>query len=504
MKKILYFILITNIYAQPFFNTNDNKGSSEKLTVEERLEKIEQKLSSQENDIEEKKKTDEKQDKDIQELLKENIEFHGYFRTGADGNLREGNKRAYDRAKNLVGRWGNEYDTNFNFNLSKKFILNNKAWSKVHFQIENWNNTYNNGFRDNDKLNLTNLYLEMGELPIFKGRFKDSTIVAGKRGWDGVIVDPIDYYYQDIGGTGFGINNIRIGKGNLSLAYISADFDDKTQHAYKSNNPHLGTYKGTMDVGGTIRGYKGRYAYKDIVTELMYAHAVDHNNVDKTYNDIYGKKFESTRNTADQGVYAGIYYNPKNFFGLKGWGQHYLQFSNGVLAGNNGIGRLNTPGNMLAHKESKAYQLGVGGLVNVSSKLNVMPTFRIAYTENVDSRDKEITASGKYIPSVLEKNNKLIGFNVRPIYTINPYVDLWIDAGLGKITSTAYNDDEWKGKYYKVSAGPQLRYSIGYAETTVKAYLTYIGEDIQQKDKVESTKKSSSDLIGGLQFVAWW
>lgn len=354
MKKVLLLLSLITSLAH---------ANTETLSLEERLEKLEQKLYQVEKEQQEKAE-EEKQEKLA--FNNDKVEMHGYFRTGADGNMREGNKRAYDRAKNIVGRWGNEYDTNFNFNLSRKFTLPNQAWSKVLIQVENWNNSYNNSL-DGTDLNVTNLYLEMGNLPIFTGAFEEATVIAGKRGWDGVIVDPMDYYYQDIGGTGVGIDKIKFLNGYLNLAYISADFDDETQHGYYSVGDIAENiyYKGDMDIAGTIRGYKARYNQNDIALEVMYAHAVDHSSVGLTGDE----KTKFTRETADDGFYTGLYYNPKNFFGLKGWGQHYLQFSTGVLAGDNGIGRLNTVGNMLAHRDSKAYQLGLGGLVNINEKL---------------------------------------------------------------------------------------------------------------------------------------
>ncbi|WP_300343127.1 carbohydrate porin [Fusobacterium sp.] len=482
MKKIL--ILISIISSLTYAN-NDF------LTLEERLERLEQKLHQVEED---QAKKVEKEERDRVAYNNDKVEFHGYFRTGADGNIKEGNKRAYDRAKNIVGRWGNEYDTNFNFNLSRKFTLPNQAWSRVLIQVENWNNIYNNSIGDTE-LNVTNLYLEMGNLPFMTGNFKEATIIGGKRGWDGVIVDPIDYYYQDIGGTGIGIDKIKFLNGYLNLAYISADFDDKTQHSYILGVPENGYYKENRETAGTIRGYKARYSQGDLSLEMMYAHAVDHNNVGKTFSDVWGNKIETTRNVADNGVYAGLYYNPKNFFGLKGWGQHYLQFSTGVLAGDNGIGRINTPGNMLAHKDSKAYQLGLGGLVNLNEKTNMLVTFRTNYVDKVDSRDQQFNGD-KIESSILNKESSLISLNLRPIYTLNQFLDLWLDTGIGKIESKTYKGDTWEGNYYKVSAGPQIRYSIGFAETTIKAYVTYISED--------TTNGKVDDIITGLQFVAWW
>lgn len=461
-------------------------------TIEKRVEKLEAIIKKQDEDI----KVLEKKD------YFDKLEFHGYFRTGTDGNLRDSNRRVWDSSKNLIGRWGNEYDTYVVWSLSRKFTMDNGAWSKVKIELENWNNFYNQtvGEEANQKINLADLTLQMGDLSIFTGIFKESVITAGKTGWNNEIVDILDYYFQDIDGTGVGIDKIKLSDGYLNLAYISADFEDKINQYYTETLTPIYDL-GQVKTSGTIRAFKGMYTQNDISLEVMYANSPDHDGM-KYFGVNETEVYK--RDAAADGVYTGVYYKPKNFFGLKGWGQHYLQYSNGVLAGS-GLGRLNTVGNMLAHKSSQAYQLGLGGGYNIAEKVTLLSALRAAYTEKMDAREYQINPNTKdEWKTGFADTQREIGLTLRPIYTLNNFVDLWLEAGIGNINYKTYNDIENDILIYKVSVGPQLRYSIGYAETTIRAYVTYINEH-RKVDYSNSTEKNKrNDLIAGFQMSAWW
>ncbi|MGL4989164.1 MAG: carbohydrate porin, partial [Cetobacterium sp.] len=133
-KKLMILLgsilLVSGVSAA---QTNQQKLNSE---FEERLRKLEV------NSYEEDQKLETKME-DMKKFRLENLpEFHGYFRTGSDGNFKDSYKRTYDRNKNLIGRWGNEYDSYTNFVFSKKYNLDNGVWSKITLEFDNWNNSY--------------------------------------------------------------------------------------------------------------------------------------------------------------------------------------------------------------------------------------------------------------------------------------------------------------------------------------------------------------------------
>lgn len=508
MKKFLLVSLLCTL-ALPTLAEEKN------LTLEQRIENLEKIIEEQNKELKKQKLNIKKNEKKLSLATQEKpknddgeLQFHGYLRTGAEGNLKHGNKSSYSKFKEYVGRWGNEYDTNFNINLSKKFYQSNGAWTKLAVQLESWSDNYDNSVGDDSKIDLTQLYIEMGNVPMFSGAFKDSVLVAGKKKWDDQQVEVLDYYYQDVAGTGLGIEKIKLWDGDLSFAYITNDFKDG-EIAERD--------KKGREVAEDIRAYKAKYTYKDLSGEIMYAHAMDHDDVTEiTNNDNYNEATLTKREAADDGIYAGIYYQPNNFFGFEGKGQHYLQYSTGLLAGE-GIGKIDTDFNKRAAEDAVTYQLGLGGTVRLGDRTHMLVSYRSLRAENIEARKYDSypysypDGNGGTIYDRTDfqnswRVNKLESdaLVLRPIYYINQNLDLWLEAGVGRRDVESYNGNTEEHLYYKVSAGPQIKYYVGSAETSLRLFVTYIGDKAETVDNNKFTKSSTSDVIGGFQVSAWW
>lgn len=508
MKKFLLVSLLCTLAVPTLAKT-------ENLTLEQRIEKLEQIIEEQNKELKKQKLNIKKNEKKLSLATKEKpknddteLQFHGYLRTGAEGNMKHGNKSSYSKNKEYVGRWGNEYDTNFNINFSKKFIQNNGAWTRLAVQLESWSDNYDNSVGESSKVDLTQLYIEMGNVPMFSGAFKDSVLVAGKKKWDDQQVEILDYYYQDVAGTGLGIENIKLWDGKLSLAYITNDFKDG----------ELSNIEG--EKAEDIRAYKAKYIYGNISGEVMYAHAMDNDRIGTiSYTDPSKPKNPATgrenigytkRDAADDGFYAGLYYQPDNFFGFEGKGQHYLQYATGLLAGE-GIGKIDTDFNKRAADDAVTYQLGLGGTVRLGKRTHMLVSYRSLRAENIEAGKEEryIWDNGQTAPSY-EKSwrvNKLESdaLVLRPIYYVNQNLDLWLEAGIGRRDTESYDGKNTEEHlYYKISAGPQLKYYVGSAETSLRLFATYIGDEGEKTANGVTTKSKIEDVITGFQISAWW
>lgn len=499
MKKFLLVSLLCTL-ALPTLAEEKN------LTLEQRIEKLEQIIEEQNKELKKQKLNIKKNEKKLSLATQEKpknddgeLQFHGYLRTGAEGNMKHGNKSSYSKFKEYVGRWGNEYDTNFNINLSKKFYQSNGAWTKLAVQLESWSDNYDNSVGDNSKVDLTQLYIEMGNVPMFSGAFKDSVLVAGKKKWDDQQVEVLDYYYQDVAGTGLGIEKIKLWDGDLSFAYITNDFKD--------GEIAEGDKKG-REVAEDIRAYKAKYTYKDLSGEIMYAHAMDHDDVTElTYKDNAEKTTISKREAADDGIYAGLYYQPNNFFGFEGKGQHYLQYSTGLLAGE-GIGKIDTDFNKRAADDAVTYQLGLGGTVKLGDRTHMLVSYRSLRAENINARKFELynvdNGGTKFEDSWRVNKLESDALVLRPIYYINQNLDLWLEAGIGRRDTESYNGNTEEHLYYKISAGPQIKYYVGSAETSLRLFATYIEDKAEVMNNGKCTNSRTRDVIGGFQVSAWW
>ncbi|WP_047396567.1 carbohydrate porin [Cetobacterium sp. ZOR0034] len=507
MKKFVLLSLLCTLALQA-------SAEGEKLSLDQRIEKLEQIIENQNKELNKQKLNIKKNEKKLSlstqakpKTEDDQLQFHGYLRTGAEGNMKNGNKNSYSKNKEYVGRWGNEYDTNFNINLSKKFTQSNGAWTKLAVQLESWSDNYDNSVGDSSKIDLTELYVEMGNVPMFSGAFKDSTIIAGKKKWDDQQVEVLDYYYQDVNGTGLGIEKIKLWDGDLSLSYISNDFKDG-EVAERD--------KRDKKISEDIRAYKAKYTYKDIAGEIMYAHATDNADIKEvTDNDDYKSATVTKREAADDGLYLGLYYQPNNFFGFEGKGQHYLQYSTGLLAGE-GIGKIDTDFNKRAADDAVTYQLGLGGTVKLGKRTHMLVSYRSLRAENIEARKYDSYAynypgaDGTVYDRTEFQNswrvNKLESdaLVLRPIYYVNQNLDLWIEAGIGRRDAEAYNGNTEDHKFYKISAGPQLKYYVGSAETSLRLFVTYIGDETKKTDNNVKLSSTVEDVITGFQVSAWW
>ena len=492
MKKFLLVSLLCALAIQAL-------AEDRELTLEQRIEKLEQIIAEQNKELKKQKLDIKKNEKKLSLATQEKpknqddeLQFHGYLRTGAEGNMKHGNKNSYSKNKEYVGRWGNEYDTNFNINLSKKFTQSNGAWTKLTVQLESWSDNYDNSVGDSSKIDLTQLYIEMGNVPMFTGAFKDAVIVAGKKKWDDQQVEVLDYYYQEVAGTGLGIENIKLWNGSLNLAYISNDFKDG----------ELSNLEG--EKAEDIRAYKAKYTYGDISGEVMYAHAMDNDRIKEYKNNLETWK----RDAADDGFYTGLYYQPDNFFGLEGKGQHYLQYATGLLAGE-GIGKIDTDFNKRAANDAVTYQLGLGGIVRLGDRTHMLVSYRGLRAQDIEARKTVSYWSDGINMSPYENSwrvNKLEtdALVLRPIYYINQNLDLWLEAGIARKDTEAYNGTTEDHLLYKISAGPQLKYYVGNAETSLRLFVTYIGDKTERRENGVTTKSTVEDVITGFQVSAWW
>lgn len=494
MKK---FLLVSLLCALAIPTLAEDR----ELTLEERIEKLEQIIAEQNKELKKQKIDIKKNEKKLslatQEKTKnqdDELQFHGYLRTGAEGNMKHGNKNSYSKNKEYVGRWGNEYDTNFNINLSKKFTQSNGAWTKLVVQLENWSDNYDNNVGDY-KIDLTELYIEMGNVPMFTGAFKDAKIVAGKKKWDAQQVEILDYYYQDVKGTGLGLEGIRLWNGSLNLTYISNDFKDG----------ELSNIEGKK--AEDVRAYKAKYTHGDISGEVMYAHATDNDKIKNIKNNLENWN----RDAADDGFYAGLYYQPDNFFGLEGKGQHYLQYATGILAGE-GIGKIETDANKRAANDAVTYQLGLGGTVRLGDRTHMLVSYRGLRAQNIEARKTvsywhdvdNPTNMSPYVGSWRAKDLETDALVLRPIYYINQNLDLWMEAGIARKDTESYSGTTEDHLLYKISAGPQLKYYVGNAETSLRLFVTYIGDKTERRENGVTTKSTVEDVLTGFQVSAWW
>ena len=177
-----------------------------------------------------------------------NAYFGGYFRSGVMS--KRFNKS--DALVQQVGRLGAENDTYGEIFLGTDVAnVDDTVWS-VNSRIavssqynRDWQST-NNVVINNDSVstdNVENTRFALREFNLtVKGLLdfdKDATVWAGKRFYHREDIHVTDLYYWDISGMGAGVENLQVGPGKLSLAWLRRDdgqtYVDNVDSSVKKN-----------------------------------------------------------------------------------------------------------------------------------------------------------------------------------------------------------------------------------------------------------------------------
>ena len=79
-----------------------------------------------------------------------------------------------------------------------------------------------------------------------------------------------------------------------------------------------------------------------------------------------------------------------------------------------------------------------------------------------------------------------------------------MEAGIARKDTESYSGTTEDHLLYKISAGPQLKYYVGSAETSLRLFVTYIGDKTKRTEKGVTTRSTVEDVITGFQISAWW
>ncbi|MBQ1783563.1 MAG: carbohydrate porin [Gammaproteobacteria bacterium] len=189
-------------------------------------------------ELEKKLQTSEEEDK--QASASSYFEFHAYARAGIladqDFNGAVGTGPYMTPAGQLgapVGRLGLEDDNYLEIKLERWAVAEDGSWSRFKVMIADSVESNNDWTADDSKLNVREVYAELGNLSSFSGMFDQSSLWAGKR-FDRNNYD-IHFFDSDViflAGAGAGINNVQISKDwKTNVSVYGRDFgtvDDST------------------------------------------------------------------------------------------------------------------------------------------------------------------------------------------------------------------------------------------------------------------------------------
>ncbi len=164
--------------------------------------------------------------KELQQQVKQ-FEFHGYMRSGEGLNGEGGQMVAFQApGSGAKYRLGNEADTYGELIFVNNWINPNhdtdKAWMKTEVLVEA-NTTQSNNFASTDQFRFREAFVEVGNVLASN---PSADFWAGERYYRRLNIDINDYYFLDMSGYGGGVENLNVGIGQMSVAYLGGAKDD--------------------------------------------------------------------------------------------------------------------------------------------------------------------------------------------------------------------------------------------------------------------------------------
>jgi maltoporin len=395
------------------------------------------------------------------------FEFHGYFRSGYGINSSGGHQVAFQApGAGAKFRLGNETET-----YAEAIFVNNwvnperaadKLWLKTEFLVEaNTTNSANYASfpasSDNDQFRFREAFVRGGNF--FAGQ-PEAKFWAGERYYRRQHIEINDFYPLDMSGYGAGIEDLKVGIGKLSLAYLAGARPDITTASGQlvKSNLDLRLYD-VKAPGGTLA------AWFDFATGKG------------------GTTPSGAVVPTSSGWAAGLKHQRLEWHG----GYHAFGIQYGTGAAANFSTSIDDPTPFL--DRSARLLVTEQALLQPSDKFAIMPILIYQRTRGGDPR---------------QGWDEWVSFGARPELFFNKVLSLAVEGGLDHVRSAATPRDGWLGKFTiapQIGAGRKF-----FSRPVLRAFLTYATWSDALRGAVGGVpfKDKTSGFTYGVQAEAWW
>ncbi|MDE1513866.1 maltoporin [Vibrio sp. dsl-7] len=419
------------------------------------------------------------------------VDFHGYMRAGVGVSADGGQQVTFE--KNKVGRLGNEGDIYGEVQLGKEVYNNNGKT----FYVDSMFAMTSNGSNDwegtaancghfektDDKGNVIKTVECVDDVQFALRQFNvqakgvlnfapEATLWAGKRFYQRHDIHISDFYYWNISGAGAGIENIEVGPGKLSLAWVRNDRNDNFNRGMGSGDtPDTGN-DGAVNVNTLDVRYAGIPLWSNASLEL----GLDYALVNPTENASQAVKDakDGVLFTAEltQGLSSG--FNKTVFqYGTEGYSKSFAFYGDGSWYGAE------------AKDGASGYRLINMGVVGLGDSWEVGHQLVYGVGEEMwDGQDKW----------------KAMSVVVRPVYKWDENHKTIFEAGY------AIDDNDGdKDKFGKLTVAQA--WSAGssfWARPEIRLYASYLTADKADNSNTFDGGRSDDTFQFGVQAEAWW
>lgn len=467
----------TSLYAAPqIAKTNPTIQA-----IQQRLDKLEQALQQ---DKAAQQTTHAKQATSTTNTVgSHHFELHGYGRSGLltsdDFSTTQGQKDLTPAGSSggYLGRLGVENKTYVEMNLEDHQTLNNGAHVRYKVMLADGQTSYNDWTADSSELNLRQAFVEMTDLPSFKGPFKHATLWAGKR-FD---ANNFDIHWLDsdvifLAGTGGGINNVAW-----------------SEHAHSSFSIYGRSY-GDID-DKEVDNFT-------LTANNYYQHWQWMINVMRAQNNEQRENVGATRHhAADNGIHTMLAYHAPSFYGLnEGSAKIALLYGHGLGAEVKNVG---SDGALTS--QANTFRLATYGTTRLNTTWAMVPALMVQHSTN------RYVAGDRYDWATLNlRVNQALTSNFSIQYeTTYMYMDL-DPKGLMR-GGTTYHDAQ--GAVFKFTVAPTFRpqaFTSFFDRPEIRFFATYMNwssalDDYATNDAFGAANFSSGgQLTLGVQMETWF
>ncbi len=463
--------------------------------------------------------------------MRNNVDFHGYMRAGV-GMSRDSAEIGWQI--NRVGRLGNESDTYGEMELGSTLFKKGDVsfyldclWAMQSNGSSGWDNTEdtskneagnNNGtVGDSSGLNvaLEQLNIQVKGLIPFDPQ---ANLWVGKKFYQRQDVHIIDQKYVNVSGNGAGLENLHVGPGQLSLAWIRKDRADqlytktggvktKSNLYYANINVFDVRYAGSYWDGGWLEFISSTYVQRDAPDGYEHGYDIDPS---EKLSVLWSQSF------------SGGYNKVVLQFGWKGAAFTTYQGDDGYMDTWQDTNSAFAFG-FIDHGDihfgdspfSLDYYLGYSYICDVD--------YTSYSSWDAGSDDEGNSWSGGYTRSDLD-SSQLFRFVIRPSFQLTTYTRLLAEIGFfvekSKYKNEQTGDSPYSNKTHSTVQGQKYTLAYAIAPTAdilsrpeVRFYASYYhgnkatGGFVSGSSEVEdgyTSIKSSDNYCFGVQAEAWW
>ena len=411
------------------------------------------------------------------------VDFHGYARAGASSNLNSGGEQTCfgsGSTGHYVGRLADECDTYAELALGDELFSQDGATFRFDSMIAYSANEQGNDYQALDggnnisavdfagedvTRNSSNPYgggdLALRQLYVSANNVIESlpgaTLWAGKRYYQRKDIHQLDLFYVSNSGYGAGVENIKAGAGQLSVAYTNSDNSENDDIV--QNNKIDVRYSFPL-AGGNNLELIGIYAMADLTDQQE----------DAGFDDQDGYFFTAELSS---GVMGGF-----NKFAVQ-YGADSMGFTNaenasGGRVANNNAGYFESSWRVLNH-----------GVIKLGSGWDLGHS--VVY-ERAESHDASAD------------DGERLSIVARPVYNWTNVMSTAIEVGYSETDRPWFDDSQDLGKF---AIAQQWQAGPGYwARPVIRAYAaTFFGDEAEAARGGEGV---DGDVQIGAQIEAWW